>query len=78
MATAEGASRARRWPMPLLGLPAPVALEWGLRSVRDTPPVRPLIHYVATSGINAGGYYYTDVAETVEADVHMRSAFGRR
>jgi len=71
-------SMARRWLMLLLGLLAPLALEWGLRSVREVPYVRPLIQHIAASGINAGGYYYTEIEETAEADVHMRSVFGRR
>lgn len=71
-------SRARRWLMLGIGLLAPFALEWGLRTLRETPSVKPWLTYVNQAAINTGGYYYTDVEETAEADVHMRTVFGRR
>ena len=36
------------------------------------PAVRPLAELIERRGINAGGYFYTDVEEFSDAEVHIR------
>lgn len=35
------------------------------------PMVRPLIAFIEARDIDAGAYYYTDIEEFSEADIHM-------
>ena len=37
------------------------------------PMVRPLITFVESRDIDAGAYYYTDIEEFSEADIHMNN-----
>ena len=60
-----------------LGVAALFAFERGLHTLQDAPLINTLVTYISESGIDAGAIYYTEVEETADADVHMRSAFGR-
>lgn len=60
-----------------LGIAAFFGLERGLHYLRDVPTINTLTTYIRNSGIDAGAIYYTEVDETADADVYMRSTFGR-
>lgn len=43
--------------------------------VEKWPSVKPIADFVEETGINASGLYYTDVEETSEAELNLRSTF---
>ena len=40
------------------------------------PMIKPVADFIDESGINANGYYYTDVAEFSDAEMYMKNAMG--
>ena len=42
----------------------------------QTPMIKPIADFIDESGINANGYYYTDVAEFSDAEMYMKNAMG--
>jgi len=41
----------------------------------QSPMIKPIAIFIEENEINANGYYYTDVAEFSDAEMHMRNTF---
>ncbi|UCG78040.1 MAG: hypothetical protein JSV21_10830 [Nitrospirota bacterium] len=67
-----------RWAMMLFCL----AIVWlfifvAAPAMQSSPMVEPLAVYINESGIDAGALYYTEIEETSEAEVYLRSVLKR-
>ena len=75
-ANAANAIRGRSAKRGIFGLLLSIFLIWVFMFVigpelERIPLVRPLITFIEARDIDAGAYYYTDIEEFSEADIHM-------
>jgi hypothetical protein len=42
----------------------------------NAPMIKPIADFIEANNINANGYYYTDVAEFSDAEMHMKNSMG--
>jgi len=42
----------------------------------NSPVIKPIADFIEENDINANGYYYTDVAEFSDAEMHMKNSLG--
>ena len=64
----------KRWVSLFLGIGVILTFAFGIAPwLEQRPAIKPMVEFVEESGIDASALYYTEVEESGDAEMHMRS-----